>query len=87
MVKGLTNYLVWYLLLFLVRPHDRVLVKEMKADWHSCLDNKIGFKVIFFNYMLLEPVLLMNFTNIRFIYFWKLTKLAHTQAYMYIFSF
>lgn len=26
------------------RPHDRVLLKEMKADWHSCLDNKVGFK-------------------------------------------
>ncbi|KAL0354141.1 UNVERIFIED_CONTAM: Aconitate hydratase, cytoplasmic [Sesamum angustifolium] len=26
------------------RPHDRVPLKEMKADWHSCLDNK-GFAV------------------------------------------
>uniref|UniRef100_A0A5B6ZST3 Aconitate hydratase n=1 Tax=Davidia involucrata TaxID=16924 RepID=A0A5B6ZST3_DAVIN len=26
------------------RPHDRVALKEMKADWHSCLDNKVGFK-------------------------------------------
>ncbi|KAJ4976543.1 hypothetical protein NE237_001649 [Protea cynaroides] len=26
------------------RPHDRVPLKEMKADWHACLDNKIGFK-------------------------------------------
>lgn len=26
------------------RPHDRVLLKEMKADWHSCLDSKVGFK-------------------------------------------
>ncbi|KAL0399910.1 UNVERIFIED_CONTAM: Aconitate hydratase 3, mitochondrial [Sesamum radiatum] len=26
-------------------PHDRVPLKEMKADWHSCLDNKVGFKV------------------------------------------
>ncbi|KAK9268939.1 hypothetical protein L1049_000705 [Liquidambar formosana] len=26
------------------RPHDRVPLKEMKADWHSCLDNKVGFK-------------------------------------------
>ncbi|XP_050204362.1 aconitate hydratase, cytoplasmic [Mercurialis annua] len=26
------------------RPHDRVTLKEMKADWHSCLDNKVGFK-------------------------------------------
>ncbi|CAL5394101.1 unnamed protein product [Camellia sinensis] len=25
------------------RPHDRVPLKEMKADWHSCLDNKVGF--------------------------------------------
>ncbi|CAD5196499.1 unnamed protein product [Musa acuminata subsp. malaccensis] len=26
------------------RPHDRVPLKEMKADWQSCLDNKVGFK-------------------------------------------
>ncbi|XP_077221437.1 aconitate hydratase, cytoplasmic-like [Tasmannia lanceolata] len=26
------------------RPHDRVTLKEMKVDWHSCLDNKVGFK-------------------------------------------
>eukprot|EP00252_Welwitschia_mirabilis_P019633 TRINITY_DN45_c0_g1_i2.p1 TRINITY_DN45_c0_g1~~TRINITY_DN45_c0_g1_i2.p1 ORF type:complete len:995 (+),score=199.41 TRINITY_DN45_c0_g1_i2:354-3338(+) len=26
------------------RPHDRVPLKEMKADWHSCLDNTVGFK-------------------------------------------
>ncbi|XP_052207066.1 aconitate hydratase, cytoplasmic [Diospyros lotus] len=26
------------------RPHDRVPLKEMKADWHSCLDNQVGFK-------------------------------------------
>eukprot|EP00271_Cylindrocystis_brebissonii_P013738 TRINITY_DN3392_c0_g1_i1.p1 TRINITY_DN3392_c0_g1~~TRINITY_DN3392_c0_g1_i1.p1 ORF type:complete len:993 (-),score=228.06 TRINITY_DN3392_c0_g1_i1:840-3818(-) len=26
------------------RPHDRVGLKDMKADWHSCLDNKVGFK-------------------------------------------
>lgn len=26
------------------RPHDRVTLKEMKADWHSCLDSKVGFK-------------------------------------------
>ncbi|CAA7403526.1 unnamed protein product [Spirodela intermedia] len=26
------------------RPHDRVPLKEMKMDWHSCLDNKVGFK-------------------------------------------
>ncbi|RHN74414.1 putative aconitate hydratase [Medicago truncatula] len=25
-------------------PHDRVPLKEMKSDWHSCLDNKVGFK-------------------------------------------
>ncbi|WZZ03392.1 hypothetical protein YC2023_089313 [Brassica napus] len=25
-------------------PHDRVPLKEMKADWNSCLDNKVGFK-------------------------------------------
>jgi len=26
------------------RPHDRVPLKDMKADWHGCLDNAIGFK-------------------------------------------
>ncbi|XP_010276105.1 PREDICTED: aconitate hydratase, cytoplasmic [Nelumbo nucifera] len=26
------------------RPHDRVPLKEMKADWHACLDNQVGFK-------------------------------------------
>ncbi|KAL1362778.1 hypothetical protein HN51_010995 [Arachis hypogaea] len=26
------------------RPHDRVPLKDMKADWKSCLDNKVGFK-------------------------------------------
>ncbi|XP_023522238.1 aconitate hydratase-like [Cucurbita pepo subsp. pepo] len=26
------------------RPHDRVPLKEMKADWHTCLDSKVGFK-------------------------------------------
>ncbi|KAK2433542.1 putative aconitate hydratase, cytoplasmic [Trifolium repens] len=26
------------------RPHDWVPLKEMKADWHACLDNKVGFK-------------------------------------------
>ncbi|KAG6392031.1 hypothetical protein SASPL_146234 [Salvia splendens] len=26
------------------RPHDRVPLKDMKSDWHSCLDNKVGFK-------------------------------------------
>ncbi|XXG69113.1 hypothetical protein AAC387_Pa06g2057 [Persea americana] len=26
------------------RPHDRVSLKDMKADWQSCLDNKVGFK-------------------------------------------
>ncbi|XWS11228.1 hypothetical protein CRYUN_Cryun38cG0066100 [Craigia yunnanensis] len=26
------------------RPHDRVSLKEMKADWQACLDNKLGFK-------------------------------------------
>ncbi|KAF5950216.1 hypothetical protein HYC85_012209 [Camellia sinensis] len=24
-------------------PHDQVPLKEMKTDWHSCLDNKVGF--------------------------------------------
>ena len=35
------------LIIILNRPHDRVLLKEMKADWHACLDNKVGFKVSF----------------------------------------
>ncbi|CAN6285768.1 unnamed protein product [Urochloa humidicola] len=26
------------------RPHDRVTLKNMKSDWHSCLDNDVGFK-------------------------------------------
>ncbi|XP_045798971.1 aconitate hydratase, cytoplasmic-like [Trifolium pratense] len=26
------------------RPHDRVCLKDMKADWHACLHNKVGFK-------------------------------------------
>ncbi|KAK6132947.1 hypothetical protein DH2020_033331 [Rehmannia glutinosa] len=26
------------------RPHDQVPLKDMKADWHSCLDKKVGFK-------------------------------------------
>ncbi|KAF9607580.1 hypothetical protein IFM89_037123 [Coptis chinensis] len=26
------------------RPHDCVPLKDMKTDWHSCLDNKVGFK-------------------------------------------
>ncbi|XP_057457857.1 aconitate hydratase, cytoplasmic [Lotus japonicus] len=26
------------------RPHDRVPLKEMKTDWHACLDSKVGFK-------------------------------------------
>ncbi|KAJ1267641.1 hypothetical protein BS78_07G072900 [Paspalum vaginatum] len=26
------------------RPHDRVPLKEMKSDWHACLDNRVGFK-------------------------------------------
>ncbi|KAF5949645.1 hypothetical protein HYC85_011638 [Camellia sinensis] len=26
------------------RPHDRVPLKDMKADWHSCIENKVGFK-------------------------------------------
>ncbi|XP_027061584.1 putative aconitate hydratase, cytoplasmic isoform X2 [Coffea arabica] len=26
------------------RPHDRVPLRQMKDDWQSCLDNKIGFK-------------------------------------------
>ncbi|KAI4381801.1 hypothetical protein MLD38_007840 [Melastoma candidum] len=26
------------------RPHDRVPLREMKADWHACLNNRVGFK-------------------------------------------
>ncbi|XP_038057979.1 cytoplasmic aconitate hydratase-like isoform X2 [Patiria miniata] len=26
------------------RPHDKVLVTDMKVDFQSCLDNKVGFK-------------------------------------------
>ncbi|KAF9621726.1 hypothetical protein IFM89_027580 [Coptis chinensis] len=26
------------------RPHDRVVLSEMKTDWHACLDSKVGFK-------------------------------------------
>ncbi|KAJ7562734.1 hypothetical protein O6H91_03G082200 [Diphasiastrum complanatum] len=26
------------------RPHDRVSIREMKDDWQSCLNNKVGFK-------------------------------------------
>ncbi|PON91974.1 Aconitase/Iron-responsive element-binding protein [Trema orientale] len=26
------------------RPHDRVPLKDMKVDWHACLDNRVGFK-------------------------------------------
>ncbi|KAF0904251.1 hypothetical protein E2562_033018 [Oryza meyeriana var. granulata] len=26
------------------RPHDQVPLKDMKTDWHACLDNKVGFK-------------------------------------------
>ncbi|GMI83441.1 aconitase 3 [Hibiscus trionum] len=26
------------------RPHDRVPLREMKSDWNSCLNNKVGFK-------------------------------------------
>ena len=26
------------------RPHDRVAMSEMKADWNACLTNKVGFK-------------------------------------------
>ncbi|GAV72916.1 Aconitase domain-containing protein/Aconitase_C domain-containing protein [Cephalotus follicularis] len=26
------------------RPHDRVPLKDMKADWHTCLDSQVGFK-------------------------------------------
>ncbi|KAL6544479.1 Acyl CoA oxidase [Orobanche minor] len=26
------------------RPHDKVPLKDMKADWQSCLNSKVGFK-------------------------------------------
>ncbi|PON51493.1 Aconitase/Iron-responsive element-binding protein [Parasponia andersonii] len=26
------------------RPHDQVPLKDMKVDWHACLDNRVGFK-------------------------------------------
>ncbi|XP_022145484.1 aconitate hydratase, cytoplasmic-like isoform X2 [Momordica charantia] len=26
------------------RPHDRVPLREMKEDWNSCLNNRVGFK-------------------------------------------
>ncbi|XP_017980150.1 PREDICTED: aconitate hydratase, cytoplasmic [Theobroma cacao] len=26
------------------RPHDQVPLKEMKADWHACLNKTVGFK-------------------------------------------
>ena len=26
------------------RPHDRVLMSDMKKDWAACLTNKVGFK-------------------------------------------
>lgn len=29
------------------RPNDRVPLKDMKDDWHACLNNKLGFKVVF----------------------------------------
>lgn len=37
--------LITFILYAQYRPHDRVPLKEMKADWHSCLDNRVGFKV------------------------------------------
>ncbi|KAJ0024447.1 hypothetical protein Pint_07245 [Pistacia integerrima] len=29
---------------FFSLPHDWVALKDMKADWHACLNNPIGFK-------------------------------------------
>ncbi|KAJ6332550.1 hypothetical protein OIU77_008589 [Salix suchowensis] len=26
------------------RPHDQVTLREMKAGWHACLNNRVGFK-------------------------------------------
>ncbi|XP_016706383.1 aconitate hydratase isoform X1 [Gossypium hirsutum] len=31
------------------RPHDRVPLQEMKADWHACLNNRVGFKDLIAN--------------------------------------
>lgn len=39
------HHFIAIFLFFCCRPHDRVPLKDMKADWHSCLDNKVGFKV------------------------------------------
>jgi hypothetical protein len=40
------------------RPHDRVPLKEMKADWRACLDNKVGFKVS--NDMIFKPLFFLS---------------------------
>ena len=29
---------------FTKRPHVKVMLKDMKTDFHSCLTNKLGFK-------------------------------------------
>lgn len=51
------------------RPHDRVPLKDMKADWHACLDNPVGFKVRckfwlqqadFFFWKICKPMLLVS---------------------------
>lgn len=42
---SLESYLSYLGKAFCDRPHDRVPLKEMKADWQSYLDNKVGFKV------------------------------------------
>ena len=40
----LSSLLIHYLL-FVNRPNDRVSLKEMKADWHACLDIQVRFMV------------------------------------------
>jgi len=49
--KHCKNFLI-YIFTFPDRPHDRVPLKEMKSDWHSCLDNKVGFKVSKYSFLL-----------------------------------
>ena len=44
---GILHGFLRCLILFLIcRPHDQVLLDDMKADWHASLDNKVGFKVL-----------------------------------------
>lgn len=50
------------------RPHDRVALKEMKADWHSCLDNKVGFKVS--NDVILNHFFHVSRNNVLVVYYY-----------------